>query len=187
MLSVIQPPNSGPITGATRVVIAQMASAVPALAFEKLDSSNACDSGIMGPATAPCRTRKAISSCRDLDQPQSSEAIENKTIDAVKRRTAPKRWLSQPVNGTAIALATPKEVITHVTCVVDTPRSPPIDESDTFAIDVSSTFMNVASASDTVPRILAAPVRGANSSAAAMPHGAAAAGTSPLSAAYCVE
>ena len=46
---MIQPPNSGPITGATSVVIAQMASAVPALALEKLDSSKACDSGIIGP------------------------------------------------------------------------------------------------------------------------------------------
>src|SRR6202051_1643031 len=136
-----------------------MASAVPALALEKLDSSNACDNGIMGPATAPCRTRKAISSCSDLDQPQSSEAIENRTIDAVKRRTAPRRCRRPPVNGTAIALATPKEVITHVTCVVDTPRSPPIDESDTFAIDVSSTFMKVASAKGKGPSIFAAALR----------------------------
>jgi len=30
MLSVIQPPSSGPTTGATSVVIAHMASAVPA-------------------------------------------------------------------------------------------------------------------------------------------------------------
>src|SRR6202051_5320038 len=145
-----------------------MASAVPALALEKLDSSNACDNGIMAPPTAPCRTRKAISSCSALDQPQSSEAIENRTIDAVKKRTAPKRWLSHPVNGTAIALATPKEVMTQVTCVVDTPRSPPIEDSDTFAMDVSSTFMNVASAKEGVPRILGATVRGGSSSVAAI-------------------
>jgi hypothetical protein len=33
MLSVIQPPSSGPVTGATSVVIPQIASALPALAF----------------------------------------------------------------------------------------------------------------------------------------------------------
>ncbi len=89
-------------------------------------------------------------------------------MDAVNSRTAPKRWLSQPVSGTAMALATPKEVITQVTWVVDTPRLPPIVGSDTLAIDVSSTFMKVASARDTVPRNFAAPVRGAGSAAAAI-------------------
>ena len=67
-----------------------------------------------------------------------------------------------------IAFATPNEVITQVTCVIDTPRSPPMDDNDTFAIEVSSTFMNVASDSDRVPRIFAAPVSGAGSSVAAM-------------------
>ena len=69
MLSVIQPPSNGPITGATSVVIAQMASALPAFALGKLDSSSACDSGIIGPATAPCRTRNAISICSDGASP----------------------------------------------------------------------------------------------------------------------
>ena len=72
----------------------------------------------------------------------------------MNNRTAPKRWESHPVNGTVIALATPNEVITQVTCVIDTPRSPPMEDNDTFAIDVSSTFMNVASDSAIVPRIL---------------------------------
>src|SRR5580698_9627037 len=167
MLSVIQPPNNGPKTGAINVVMAQMASAEPALALEKLDSNRACDRGIMGPATAPWTTRKKISSGNDVARPQSSEAMENRTTEAVNRRTAPKRWLNQPVSGTAMALATPKEVMTQVTWVVDTPRSPPIDDSETFAIDVSSTFMNVASARDSVPRIFAVPVRGCSSSGAA--------------------
>src|ERR1700722_4706151 len=167
MLSVIQPPNRGPRTGATKVVMAQMARAVPAFAFEKLESSNACERGIMGPATAPCMTRKRISSCSDVARPHSSEAMENKTMDAVNNRTAPKRWLNQPVSGTAMALATPKEVMTQVTWVVDTPRSPPIDDRDTLAIDVSRTFMKVASARDSVPRTFAVPVRGCSSSAAA--------------------
>src|ERR1700685_1713821 len=67
-----------------------------------------------------------------------------------------------------MALATPKEVITQVTCVVDTPRSPPMADSDTFAIDGSSTFMKVASARARVPRTFTAPVRGGSSPAAAM-------------------
>ena len=43
-----------------------------------------------------------------------------------------------------------------------------MEDNDTFAIEVSSTFMKVASDSDRVPRIFAAPVSGASSSVAAM-------------------
>ncbi len=142
----------------------------------------------MGPATAPWMTRKAINSCSEPARPHISEAMENRITDAVNSRTAPKRWLNHPVNGTVMALATPKEVITQVTCVVDTPRSPPIADKDTFAIEVSSTFMNVASDSDRVPNTMAAPFSGGNSSGAAMPgdsqlrhYSGAAADTSVLS------
>ena len=59
--------------------------------------------------------------------------------------------MSQPVSGSEIALATPNDVMTHVPWSGDTPRSPAIAGIDTLAIDVSSTFMNVASESATVP------------------------------------
>src|SRR5689334_12352930 len=88
-------------------------------------------------------------------------------IDAMKSRTCPKRWVSQPVSGSEIALATPKDVMTHVAWSGDTPRSPAIDGIDTFAMDVSSTFMNVASESAIVPAIRVAPVSGVRCGAVA--------------------
>ena len=51
--------------------------------------------------------------------------------------------------------------MTHVPWSGDTPRSPAIAGIDTLAIDVSSTFMNVASENATVPSASVAPVSGA--------------------------
>ena len=59
-----------------------------------------------------------------------------------------------------MALATANEVITHVPWLVDTPTSPDIAGIETLAIDVSRTFMNVASDSAIVPRMSAVPFRG---------------------------
>src|SRR5437667_356500 len=52
-------------------------------------------------------------------------------------------------------------VIAHVPWSGETARSPAIDGIDTLAIDVSSTFMNVASDSATVPSASVAPLSGA--------------------------
>ena len=71
---MIQPPMIGPMIGARVAVIAQMASAVPAPAGRKVASSSDCDTGTMGPATAPCTTRKATSWSRLRAIPHSSEA-----------------------------------------------------------------------------------------------------------------
>jgi hypothetical protein len=68
--------------------------------------------------------------------------------------------VSQPVSGTEIAFATANEVITHVPWSDDTPRSPEMDGIDTFAIDVSSTFMNTASDTAMVPITSCAPSSG---------------------------
>ncbi len=70
--------------------------------------------GIIGPDTAPCRTRKAIRDGRLQASPQSSDATVNKATDTTKVRTTPKRCMSQPVSGTDTPLATAKEVMTHV-------------------------------------------------------------------------
>ncbi|MNS33366.1 hypothetical protein D3C72_654780 [compost metagenome] len=59
--------------------------------------------------------------------------------------TSPKRRLSQPVSGSAIALLTANEVITQVPCSELTPRLPDMVGSATLAMVVSSTCMNVAS------------------------------------------
>src|ERR1700730_16435287 len=50
--------------------------------------------------------------------------------------------------------------MTHVPCSGETPRSPAIADSDTLAIDVSRTFMNVASETAIVPRTSALPFSG---------------------------
>src|SRR3954462_9912924 len=89
-------------------------------------------------------TRKKTSIGMDTAMPHRSEATTKSAVVARKRRTWPKRWVSQPVSGTEIAFATANEVMVQVPWFGDTPRSPAIAGIDTFAIDVSSTFMNVA-------------------------------------------
>ena len=46
--------------------------------------------------------------------PQSSEAIVNSSVEATNRRTSPKRRVSQPVKGKAMAVLTANAVITQV-------------------------------------------------------------------------
>jgi hypothetical protein len=65
-LSVIQPPSSGPAMGASSTVIDQIASARPARSGGWLPISSVWDSGIIGPATRPCSTRKPISQSSDV-------------------------------------------------------------------------------------------------------------------------
>src|SRR5512146_3027610 len=112
------------MTGATSVVIDHAASAVLDLLRGKLCSSSVCDSGIIGPATAPWTTRKTISICRLEDKPQASEASTNSSTEVTNSRTAPKRCVSQPVSGTEMALATAKELMTQVPWLGLTPTSP---------------------------------------------------------------
>src|SRR3546814_1694811 len=100
----------------------------------------------MGPATAPCRTRKATNDSRDQANPHSHDETTNNNTDRTNSRTCPKRWVSQPVKGTVMALATANEVITQVPCVALTPRSPAIVGIETLAIEESSTFMKTAEA-----------------------------------------
>src|SRR5690242_13998125 len=108
----------------------------------------------MGPATAPWMTRKNTSIGMDTAMPQRSEATTKSAVVARKRRTWPKRSVSQPVSGTEIAFATANEVMVQVPWFGETPRSPAIAGMETLAIDVSSTFMNVArpTASDAATR-----------------------------------
>ncbi len=63
-----------------------------------------------------------------------------------------------------MALATANEVMTQVPWLGETPRSPEMAGIDTLAIDVSSTFMNVASDS-----AIGADARACRRSAAAVP------------------
>src|SRR5690348_12951198 len=98
--------------------------------------------------------RKNTSIGMEMASPQSRDASTNSAVVARNRRTWPKRSVSQPVSGTEIAFATANEVMIQVPWFGDTPRSPAIAGIDTLAIDVSSTFMKVASptASDAATR-----------------------------------
>src|SRR6476620_11154811 len=93
-------------------------------------------------------------------RPHSHEAMTNSSTLAVNSLTMPMRCVSQPVSGSEIALATAKLVMTQVPWFGLTPRSPAMAGSDTLAIEVSSTFMNVAADSAIVPHIRAAPSSG---------------------------
>ena len=59
-----------------------------------------------------------------------------------------------------MAFATAKEVMVQVPWLGETPRSPAIAGIDTFAIDVSSTFMKVASATASDARTRVPPSNG---------------------------
>ena len=99
--------------------------------------------------------------------PQSHEPSTNSSVDSANRRTAPKRCDSHPVSGTAMALATANDVITHVPWLALTARSPEMAGIETFAIDVSSTTMNVATESANVPATRGTPRSGGWAPAAA--------------------
>src|ERR1700682_6546017 len=129
--------------GATNVVSDQMASAVWRLAGPNTSIRSAWLPGIMGPDTAPCSTRNAIKDGRLQANPHSRDAMVNSTTDMTKVRTTPKRCMSHPVSGTDTPLATANEVITHVPWSELTPKLPAMVGIETFAMEVSSTCMNV--------------------------------------------
>src|SRR3984885_3330371 len=141
------PPRLGPQIGATRVVIDQIAKAVPFLFSGNRVRSSACDPGMIGPETPPCTTRKRISSVMLVERPQRNDMTVNNATDVTKVCTTPNRRINHPVNGTDTPLATAKEVMIQVPWSDETPRLPAMVGIETFAMVVSSTCMNVASAS----------------------------------------
>src|SRR3569833_262203 len=108
------PPRIGPQIGATRVVADQIASAVPFLLSGNKVTNIAWEPGIMGPETAPCSTRKTISSPMLVATPHKKDATVNKRIDKAKVRTMPNLRINQPVSGTDTPFATAKEVMIQV-------------------------------------------------------------------------
>ena len=105
-------------------------------------------------------TRKMISMVMFGASPHSQELSTNSKTLVMNRRTWPKRCDNQPVSGRAMALATPKLVMTQVPWLALTPRSPAMAGSDTLAIDESSTFMKVAKETAMVPHRRAEPCSG---------------------------
>ena len=165
---MIQPPISGPLIGAISAVIDHSASANPARSRVNVVSSSDCDSGTIGPATSPCSTRHAISASIPGAIAHSQEAAVNSRIEATISRTGPKRVVSQPVSGSAIALATVNDVMIQVPCVGLTPRSPAMVGIDTLAMVTSSTVMKVAPASAIAPSMRSAPSNGGDAGAVAV-------------------
>src|SRR5689334_5365826 len=96
-----------------------------------------------------------------MARPQRNDAATKSAVVARKRRTCPMRCVSHPVSGTEIAFATANEVMTQVPWFGDTPRSPAMAGIDTLAIDVSSTFMKVASPTASEATMRAPPSSGA--------------------------
>src|SRR5439155_10378840 len=70
-----------------------------------------------------------------------------------------------------MAFATAKEVMVQVPWFGETPRSPAIAGMETFAIDVSRTFMKVASATASDATIRVPPSRGCAAIRVLAPHG----------------
>src|SRR6185437_4575258 len=85
-------------------------------------------------------------------RPHSSEVITKASVAHTNSLRSPKRRLSQPVSGSAIAVLTANEVMTHVACCELAPRLPAMVGSETLAMVVSSTCMNEAIAKPTVQR-----------------------------------
>ena len=75
--------------GATSVVIDQMPSAGERLLSGKIDISNVCEPGIIGPDTAPCITRNTMSELRFHAMPHRKDASVNNSTEAMKVRTTP--------------------------------------------------------------------------------------------------
>ena len=94
-----------PSTGATTIVIDQSASARREAG--KMSIRRLCESGINGPAAAPCRMRQAMSMPSESERPHKSDA---RTKSAVQKETslvAPTVIASHPEVGMITALATP--------------------------------------------------------------------------------
>jgi hypothetical protein len=78
--------------------------------------------------------------------PHSRELSVNTVRQITKNRLRPRRETNHPVMGSTIAFETRYDVRTHVLCSVVALRLPAMYGSATFAMLVSSTSMNAASA-----------------------------------------
>src|SRR5580698_4847960 len=162
-----QPPNTGPTTGASRVVIAHRPIACMDWRLGKIFSSSVCDSAIKGPPAMPCNTRIPNSIGSEVDKPQRSEHRPNSTTAMQKSRTAPKRPESHPVSGTVIASATAYEVMTQVPWLEPAPKAPAILGTVTLAIVMLSTATKFDSAR-TMPAVQSIPPSRAGGSLASV-------------------
>src|SRR5579864_940459 len=140
--------------------MAHSESAVDDFSLGYEPSRIACESGISGPATAPWNIRATSRIGSVGAMPHNHEASTNIRIAPTNSLTWPMRCVSQPVSGIETALAAANTVMTHVPSSTETPRLPEMVGIATFAIDVSSTFMKVASATAMVARTSLPPCRG---------------------------
>ena len=103
-LSVIQPPNVGPMMGATTMPMPYTAIAMPCLVRGKLSTRMAWEMGCRPPPPAPWRIRKKISRGRFGAKPQRKELMVKMMTQPMKRRLRPRSMESQPVSGSTMAL-----------------------------------------------------------------------------------
>jgi len=100
--------------GATVTVMDQSASAIPALSLGKHWSRSDMERGIIGPATKPCMILKPMSISMFHEIPQRNDEITKSKSAPRNSFICPMRLVSHPVSGTATALETANDVITHV-------------------------------------------------------------------------
>src|SRR5580698_7986499 len=115
----------------------------------------------MGPATAPCSTRKTTRLARLGARPQASDSSENSRVVMMNSRTSPTRRAIQPESGSAMARLTVNEVMTQVPWFGLMARSPAMVGIATLAMEVSRMFMNTARDTPSVSNARLKPVMGA--------------------------
>src|SRR6476659_5425154 len=125
------------------------AIAIPRFWGGKLSIKTACEIGCNAPPAAPCRTRAMIKNPRLPARPHNAEARVNKMMQLMRKRFRPKSWPNQLVAGRMMAFETRYLVKTHVASSVDADRFPAMYGSETFATEVSSTSIKVASMMET--------------------------------------
>src|SRR5437667_5591634 len=76
-LSVIQPPNGGPIAGAVTIAMLYKAKAEPSFDLGNVSTRIACSTGARPPPPTPCSTRKKINIPRLGAMPHRNEVAVN--------------------------------------------------------------------------------------------------------------
>src|SRR5579862_4845472 len=102
----------GPITGAATTIVLQMAIAAFFFSGGWFIKRRLWLKGTIGPEQNPCRNLLTTSIPKLKDAPQVHEKNTNKNKESIINLTAPIRFVSHPVIGSAMAFPTAKEVMT---------------------------------------------------------------------------
>src|ERR1700722_14438436 len=105
MLSVSQPPMTGPSTGPTITETPNRAIADPRSSTSYMSSRKPCDNGTSAAPKSPCIKRKATICSKDCDSPHRIEAMTKPAIAVSSTRLRPNRLARKPDGGVMIAAA----------------------------------------------------------------------------------